>query len=122
MRAMKNLFRRPIKGARAHPRLALMTAACVLACAPARAASVSAGSILVTVPSSLFDPLGSLALTPSQFLVPIDVRGADALVFWEFDLHFDAAVAAPADAGGLYQSVYQADFGAGAFSRATLAR
>ena len=122
MRALKNLFRRPIKGARAHPRLALMTAACVLACAPARAASVSAGSILVTVPSSLFDPLGSLALTPSQFLVPIDVRGADALVFWEFDLHFDAAVAAPADAGGLYQSVYQADFGAGAFSRATLAR
>jgi hypothetical protein len=98
---------------------ALLIAACAMTAATARASVVTTGPPLTSVPGALFDPLGSLSLTPSQFLVPVQVSGADGLDLWQFDLHFDPAVAAPTDVGGLYQSVYQADFGTGAISQIT---
>lgn len=97
----------------------LLFAACALPAAAARASVVTAGSPLTSVPGALVDPLGALSLTPSQFLVPVQVSSADGLDLWQFDLHFDSAVAAPTDVGGFYQSVYQADFGAGAISQIT---
>lgn len=91
------------------------------ACGPgaAQASAVTAGPVLTVVPGALFDPLGTLSLTSSQFLVPVQVRSANALESWQFGLHFNAAVAAPTDVGGLFQSVYQADFGSGAISQIT---
>ena len=78
------------------------------------AAVISAGTPTTTVPSSLFDPVSSLSspLAPGQFLLPIAITGANGLQDWSFDLLFDATVVNPADDGGLYQSVYQAEFNA----------
>ena len=78
------------------------------------AAVISPGTPTTTVPSSLFDPLASLSspLPPNQFLLPIAISGANGLQDWSFDLLFDASVVNPADDGGLYQSVYQAEFNA----------
>jgi hypothetical protein len=93
----------------------LLALACTLAgafttCA-AQAALVTAGAGLTTVPNGLQDPLGSLSLSPEQFLVPVRIDGADNLQQWQFSLRFDADVATPVDGGGLYASVYQSDLG-----------
>jgi len=80
---------------------------------PAGAAAViSAGTPTTTVPTTLADPLGSLSLglQSGQFLLPIEITGASGLQDWNFDLTFDGAVVAPLDVGGLFQSVYQAEF------------
>jgi hypothetical protein len=85
--------------------------------APLRAEAgpvISVGTSTTTVPGSLFDPLSSLTspLPTGQFLLPIDITGASALQDWSFDLNFTDGVVTPADDGGLYQSVYQAEFNA----------
>ena len=78
------------------------------------AALISPGTPTTTVPSALFDPLSSLSspLPAGQFLLPIEISGANGLQDWSFDLLFDTSVVNPADDGGLYQSVYQAQFNA----------
>lgn len=80
--------------------------------AAVHAAVISAGTPTTSVPSSLDDPLGSLSLglQPGQFLLPIEITGASGLQNWSFDLTFDGTVVAPLDGGGLYFSVYQAEF------------
>jgi hypothetical protein len=101
----------------------LLALSCVLSGAlttdPAQAVPLAVGTSLTTVPTTLVDPLGTLVLSPSQFLVPVQAEGADRLSEWQFSLHFNADVAMPADLGGLYLSVYQADFGGGAISQIT---
>ena len=81
----------------------------------AEATVISAGTPTTSVPSSLSDPLSSLPSPPSplpagEFLLPIEITGAAGLQSWSFDLLFDDTIATPFDAGGLTQSVYQAEF------------
>lgn len=79
----------------------------------ASTAGILPGTPTTSVPSSLFDPLGSLSsLAADQYLLPIEITGANGLQTWSFDLLFDASVVNPADVGGLYQSVYQSEFSA----------
>lgn len=85
----------------------------LLAPVPASAApTISAGSPSTSVPAALYDPFGSLVppLPAEQFLLPVEITGATGLQDWGFDLTFDASVVSPIDVGGLYQSVYQAEF------------
>lgn len=102
---------------------ALLALSCALTGAitisPAQAAQLAVGASLNTVPTALVDSLGTLSLSPSQFLVPVLAQSADDLAEWQFDLRFDADVATPVDVGGLYFSTYQADFGIGAISQIT---
>lgn len=97
--------------------MARVLRATVLACAglavgAAPAAVITAGAPTNTVPASLVDPFFTLAggLQPHEYLVPIMVGAANDLVDWQFDLAFDASVVALLDLGGLYGSVYQAEF------------
>jgi hypothetical protein len=82
------------------------------------AAVIAPGTPTTNVPSSLFDPLCPLSCTLSsplpgnQFLLPVEITGVNGLQDWSFDLLFDASVVTPADDGGFYQSVYQAEFNA----------
>ena len=83
----------------------------------AEATVISAGTPTTSVPSSLSDPLSSLPSPPSplpagEFLLPIEITGAAGLQSWSFDVLFDDTIATPFDAGGLTQSVYQAEFNA----------
>src|SRR5215510_1680436 len=73
---------------------------------------ISPGPPTTSIPSSLFDPLASLSppLPGDEFLLPIEITGANGLQDWSFDLNFDDSVVIALDAGGLYQSVYQAEF------------
>jgi hypothetical protein len=81
------------------------------------AAVIAPGAQTTTVPATLYDPFGALqspnALPAGQFLLPIEITGASGLQSWSFDLTFDGTVVALLDVGGLYQSVYQAEFSAG---------
>jgi hypothetical protein len=85
-----------------------------LVASPWAGAGVLPGTPTTTVPSSLFDPLGSLSspLPAGEFLLPIEITGASGLQDWSFDLNFTDGVVVPVDAGGLFQSVYQAEFNA----------
>jgi len=84
-----------------------------LVATPWAGAGVTPGTPTTTVPSSLVDPLGNLSpLSPGQFLLPIEITGAIGLQDWSFDLNFNDTVVSPADVGGLFQSVYQAEFNA----------
>lgn len=94
----------------------LAASALLLTAWNAQAALVTAGAPLTQLPGALVDPLASLGLAADQFLVPVQVQDAEALQQWQFSLQFDASVAAPVDGGGLFQSVYQADFGNGQVS------
>jgi hypothetical protein len=78
----------------------------------AEAAVISPGTPTTTVPSSLSDPLSTLTspLPTGEFLLPIEITGAAGLQSWSFDVLFDGTIATPFDAGGLSQSVYQAEF------------
>lgn len=78
------------------------------------AATITPGLPTTSVPSDLFDPLSTLSspLPDSEFLLPIEITGANGLQDWGFDLNFTDGVVIPVDAGGLYQSVYQSDFNA----------
>jgi len=78
------------------------------------AAVIAPGTPTTSVPSSLFDPLSSLssALPVNQYLLPVEITGVNGLQDWSFNLLFEASVVTPADDGGLYQSVYQAEFSA----------
>lgn len=80
----------------------------------AQAALITAGTPTTGVPGSLHDPLATLTdpLPAGRFLLPIEVSGASGLQDWTFDLRFDNAVVTRLDVGGLYQSVYQAEFNA----------
>ena len=98
---------------------AVAAAALLLTAGAASAAVVSAGAPLTALPAGLVDPLSSLGLAADRFLVPVQVQDAQALDQWQFSLQFDASVAVPVDAGGLFQSVYQADFGEGSVSQIT---
>ena len=73
------------------------------------AAVISPGTPTTNVPSSLSDPLSTLSspLSTGQFLLPVDITGANGLQDWSFDLHFDASRVAPLDLGGLFNWVYQ---------------
>ena len=77
-------------------------------------AGILPGTPTTTVPSSLFDPLGTLTspLPANEFLLPIEITGASGLQDWSFDLNFTDGVVSPLDVGGLFQSVYQAEFNA----------
>lgn len=79
------------------------------------AALIAPGAQTTSPPAALFDPFATLAdpLPSGQFLLPIEITGASGLQSWSFDLTFDDTVVAPLDVGGLYQSVYQAEFNAG---------
>ena len=79
---------------------------------PTEGAVISAGTPTTSVPTSLFDPLVSLTapLAANQFLLPIQIAGANGLQDWTFDLTFNDDVVTPLDVGGLFQSVYQAEF------------
>jgi hypothetical protein len=79
-----------------------------------QAALISAGTPTTTVPSALYDPLSTLSspLSADQILVPVEITGANGLQDWSFDLAFNGSVVTPLDLGGLYQSVYQAQFSA----------
>jgi hypothetical protein len=81
---------------------------------PSAGAGLLLGTPTTTVPSSLIDPLSSLSsgLPANDFLLPIEITGASGLQDWSFDLNFTDGVVSPADAGGLFQSVYQAAFNA----------
>ncbi len=94
--------------------IAALTAAALAFCGPVQAAVITAGAPTTAVPAALSDPLTTLAdpLPASQFLLPIEIAGANSLQDWSFDLGFDETVATPLDVGGLYQSVYQAAFSA----------
>jgi hypothetical protein len=76
------------------------------------AAVISAGTPTLTIPLSLFDPFSSLTspLPADQLLLPVEITDADQLQDWSFDLIFNPGVVNPLDVGGLYQSVYQAEF------------
>src|SRR5215831_8359553 len=80
--------------------------------ATGRAAVISVGTPTGTVPASLFDPIASLSspLPADEFLLPIKIAGANGLQDWSFDLTFNDGVVQPRDVGGLFQSVYQAEF------------
>ncbi len=86
--------------------------------APTSATLITAGTPTTTVPNDLFDPLCpafctlTSPLPGNEFLLPIEITGANTLQDWSFDLNFNDGVVAPVDAGGLYQSVYQAEFNA----------
>ena len=77
-------------------------------------AAILPGTPTTTIPSSLVDPLSSLSspLPADAFLLPIEITGANGLQDWSFDLNFDDGVVAPLDVGGLFHSVYQAEFNA----------
>ncbi len=79
---------------------------------PSQAALIQAGPITTSVPSALYDPLSTLTspLPAGQILVPIEITGANGLQDWSFDLSFNGSVVSLLDVGGLYQSVYQAQF------------
>src|SRR5215831_17655988 len=78
------------------------------------AAVISPGTPTTNVPSSLSDPLSTLSspLLTGQFLLPVDITGANGLQDWSFDLHFDANRVAPLDLGGFFAWVYQTQFSA----------
>jgi len=78
------------------------------------AAVITPGTPTTSVPSDLVDPLASLAsgLLPDEFLLPIQITGANGLQDWSFDLNFDDSVVSPTDGGGLTQGVYPALFNA----------
>src|SRR5262245_55712117 len=75
---------------------------------PSATAGILTGTPTTSIPSSLFDPLGSLSspLPANEFLLPIEITGANGLQDWSFDLNFTDGVVNPVDAGGLFQSVY----------------
>lgn len=79
-----------------------------------RAAVISASTPTISVPAALYDPFTTLTspLPTGQILLPIKITGANGLQDWSFDLAFDDTVVTPLDTGGLYQSVYQAEFNA----------
>jgi len=92
--------------------VALANGFLALAFSPMTGAAILAGTPTTSVPSSLFDPLGTLSspLPANEFLLPIEITGAGGLQDWSFDLNFAAGIVAPLDVGGLFQSVYQARF------------
>ena len=96
--------------------IALASGFLALVASPWAGAGILFGTPTTTVPSSLFDPLNpptlSSPLPANEFLLPIEITGASGLQDWSFDLNFTAGVVSPLDAGGLYQSVYQAKFNA----------
>jgi hypothetical protein len=94
--------------------LAIAVLAALASYAAAADPIVSPGTPTTTVPASLFDPLSSLTspLPAGEFLLPINVSGANGLQDWSFDLNFNDGVVNPLDVGGLFQSVYQAQFSA----------
>jgi len=91
---------------------AIVALVALVAVSSAGATTIQLGTPTQTVPSSLFDPLGSLTspLPADEFLLPLEVVDAVGLQDWTFDLLFDPTVVILADGGGLYQSVYQAYF------------
>jgi PEP-CTERM motif len=104
---------------------AAVTAAALGLTPPAVQAAFVALPALATVPDGLVDPLSSLGgagtgLAADQFLIPV-VASADAagLTTWSFDLAFDATVAAPWDAWGLFQHAYGSTLAGGATSEIT---
>ena len=96
---------------RTHLILAIVIA-CVVVVPSSHAALVTPGTPTTTVPTDLIDPVSTLSspLPLGEFLLPIEISGAIGLQDWTFNLNFDSAVANPMDSGGLYQSVYQAQF------------
>ena len=94
--------------------VALASGFLALVASPWAGAGILVGTPTTTVPSSLFDPLNTLSspLPANEFLLPIEITGAIGLQDWSFDLNFTDGVVSPVDAGGLYQSVYQAEFNA----------
>lgn len=93
---------------------AMVASLLLLACGSVGAALISPGTPTNSVPGTLFDPLSTLAspLPADEFLLPVEITGANGLQDWSYDLLFDASVVSPLDVGGLYQSVYQAEFSA----------
>src|SRR5262245_982151 len=81
---------------------------------PIGAGVISTGTTTTTVPADLDDAIGNLTspLPAGQFLLPIQITGANGLQDWGFDLGFDDSVVTPLDVGGLFQSVYAAHFNA----------
>ena len=94
--------------------IALASGFLALVVPPWAGAGILVGTPTTTVPSSLFDPLNTLSssLPANEFLLPIEITGANGLQDWSFDLNFTDGVVSPLDVGGLYQSVYQAEFNA----------
>jgi len=90
-------------------------AAAVFVSGALHAAVIAPGTQTSNVPVALYDPFSTLTdpLPAGQFLLPIEITGVSGLQNWSFDLTFDDSVVAPLDVGGLYQSVYQAEFSAG---------
>ena len=94
--------------------VALASGFLALVAPPWAGAAILPGTTTTTVPSCLSDPLGTLSspLPANQFLLPIEITGASGLQDWSFDLNFTDGVVSPVDAGGFFQSVYQAEFNA----------
>jgi hypothetical protein len=92
--------------------LALASGFLALVAPPWAEAGILPGTPTTSIPSSLFDPLGSLSppLPANEFLLPIEITSANGLQDWSFDLNFTDGVVTPVDAGGLFQSVYQTEF------------
>jgi hypothetical protein len=93
----------------------VLSVAAVVPAGAAHAALIAPGTLTTTVPAALYDPFSTLTepFPAGQVLLPIQISGASGLQSWNFDLTFDETVVAPLDIGGLYQSVYQAEFNAG---------
>jgi hypothetical protein len=89
-------------------------AAAVFVSGAVHAAVIAPGAQTTNVPAALDDPLTPATLVDplpaGQFLLPIEISGASSLQNWSFDLTFDETVVEPLDVGGLYFSVYQAEF------------
>ena len=71
----------------------------------ANAAIIEPGAPTTTVPSYL-----PVSLTPSSFLLPIEVTGAVGMQSWGFDLSFDNTVVQEVDPGDGSAGIYGAEF------------
>lgn len=91
---------------------ALASGFLALGAPPWAGAGILLGTPTTTVPSSLSEPLSTLSspLPNNEFLLPVEITGASGLQNWSFDVNFTAGVVIPVDAGGFFQSVYQAEF------------
>ena len=94
--------------------VALASGFLALVASPWVGAGILPGTPTTSIPSSLSDPLSTLSspLPANEFLLPIEITGANRLQDWNFDLNFTDGVVSPVDAGGLFQSVYQAELNA----------
>lgn len=55
---------------------------------------------------------GRLRGIADDFVLPIEITGSNCFQDWSYELLFDANVVGPLDVGGLYPSVYLAEFSA----------